>query len=285
MRALVRAGIASVTIQSLLRGPEPSAVRVPSGNISYLEETVSSSTVTDHAQAFVESVLRLAPRFAAFDCDGTLWSGDAGESFFSWEIEEKIVPDEIARAMRARYTEYRAGKVPEDIMCGEMVTMHRGMIESDVQRAATRFFDLNVAERIFPEIRDLVQQLQAQGCDVWAVSSTNEWVIRAAMRHFGIERDHVLAAAVEIDEMRITDRLIRIPSGDGKPRAIRSGAKKDPDAAFGNSRWDADMLAIARYPFAINPNPDLEAMARERGWSVYFPGDLGEDATNSRRTL
>jgi phosphoserine phosphatase len=166
-----------------------------------------------------------------------------------------------------------------------MVTMHRGMIESDVQRAATRFFDLNVAERIFPEMRDLVQQLQAQGCDVWAVSSTNEWVIRAAVRHFGIERDHVLAAAVEIDEMRITHRLIRIPSGDGKPRAIRSVAKKDPDAAFGNSRWDADMLAIARYPFAINPNPDLEAMARERGWRIYFPGDLGDDATNSRRTL
>lgn len=247
----------------------------PYGNISYLEETVSSSTVTDHAQAFVESVLRLAPRLAAFDCDGTLWSGDAGESFFSWEIEEKIVPDEIAGVMRARYTEYRAGKVPEDIMCGEMVTMHRGMIESDVQRAATRFFDLTFAERIFPEMRNLVQQLQAQGCDVWAVSSTNEWVIRAAMRHFGIERDHVLAAAVEIDKMRITDRLIRIPSGDGKPKAIRSVSKKDPDAAFGNSRWDADLLAIARHPFAINPNPDLEAMARERGWSVYFPGDPG----------
>lgn len=236
---------------------------------------MSSSTATDRSQAFVDFVLRLEPRFAAFDCDGTLWSGDAGESFFAWELEEKLVPDEVAQSMQARYADYRAGNVAEDVMCGEMVTMHRGMIESDVQRAATRFFDLNFAEQVFPEMRGLVRQLLAQGCDVWAVSSTNEWVIRAAMRHFGIARDHLLAAAVMIDNMRITDRLIRIPSGDGKPKAIREVVKKDPDAAFGNSRWDAEMLAMARHPFAVNPNPDLESMAREQGWSVYFPGGPG----------
>ena len=33
------------------------------------------------------------------------------------------------------------------------------------------------------------------------------------------------------------------------------------------------MLAIARHSFAVNPNPDLEAMARERNWTVYFPED------------
>jgi HAD superfamily phosphoserine phosphatase-like hydrolase len=238
---------------------------------------LSTSTATDRTQAFVESILRLEPRVAAFDCDGTLWSGDAGESFFAWELEEKVVADDIADAMRARYAEYRAGRVPEDVMCGEMVTMHRNMIEADVQRAATRFFDLKIAEQIFPEMRSLVRQLAAQGCDVWAVSSTNEWVIRAAMRHFGIARDHVLAASVAIDHMRVTDRLLRIPSGDGKPKAIREVVRKDLDAAFGNSRWDADMLAIARHPFAIKPNPDLEAMARERGWGLYFPGTTGRE--------
>jgi phosphoserine phosphatase len=232
---------------------------------------VSTSIPTERSQAFVESILRLQPRVAAFDCDGTLWSGDAGEGFFAWEIEEKLVADDIAQAMRARYADYRAGKVAEELMCGEMVTMHRGLIEPDVQRAATRFFDLHFVERIFPEMRRLVAQLLAQGCDVWAVSSTNEWVIRAAVRHFGIARDHVLAASVAIGNMRITDRLIRVPSGDGKPKAIREAVKRDLDTAFGNSRWDADMLAMARHPFVINPNPDLEAMARERGWPLYFP--------------
>jgi phosphoserine phosphatase len=235
---------------------------------------VPSLTASDRAQAFIDSVLQLKPRIAAFDCDGTLWSGDAGESFFSWEIDEKLVPAEIGVQMRARYAEYKRGKVPEDVMCGEMVTMHRGMIEADVQRMATRFFDLCFVERIFPEMRTLVRELIAQGCDVWAVSSTNEWVIRAGMRHFGIPRDHVLAAAVSIDNLRITDKLIRIPSGDGKPAAIRAVVKADPDAAFGNSRWDADMLSIARHPFAVNPNPDLEQAARQKDWAIYFPQQI-----------
>jgi phosphoserine phosphatase len=47
--------------------------------------------------------------------------------------------------------------------------------------------------------------------------------------------------------------------------------KKEIDAAFGNSRWDADMLAMAKHGFAVNPNPDLAAEARGRGWTIYFP--------------
>ena len=48
------------------------------------------------------------------------------------------------------------------------------------------------------------------------------------------------------------------------------------DAAFGNSRWDTDMLSIAKHAFAVNANPDLEAAARERGWTVYFPDGTRE---------
>src|SRR5262252_5193896 len=87
------------------------------------------------AQQFIDSVLQLAPKVAAFDCDGTLWSGDAGETFFGWEIKAGLVTTEVARAMRARYAEYKAGKVSEEGMCGEMVTMHNGLSEAVVMEA------------------------------------------------------------------------------------------------------------------------------------------------------
>ena len=219
----------------------------------------------------IESVLRLSPRLAVFDCDGTLWSGDAGERFFDWELKRGVISDEHARWARARYADYLAGKVSEDDMCGEMVQLHKGLREDDVLRLSREFFEENFVVRIFPEMRQLISELQKSGCDVWAVSSTNEWTIREAMKHFGIPPEKILAASVEVEDGIITDRLIRVPSGIGKPQAILEVIGRPPDAAFGNSRWDAEMLRIARYAVAVNPNPDLEQLAREREWTIYRP--------------
>jgi HAD superfamily phosphoserine phosphatase-like hydrolase len=220
---------------------------------------------------FLESVLQLKPKVAAFDCDGTLWSGDAGEGFFDWEIKQGVVSAEVGDGMRARYLEYKAGRVSEEEMCGEMVTMHQGMTEAAMMKAASDFMEHAFLGQIFPEMQELVARLRENGCDVWAVSSSNEWVIRAGLKPLGIAEDHILAAKVQLEYGVITNRLAYIPSGPGKPKVLREVVKKNIDAAFGNSRWDAEMLAMAKHAFAVNPNPDLESAARERSWTIYFP--------------
>src|SRR5271167_3207741 len=96
---------------------------------------------------FLDSVLSLKPPIAAFDCDGTLWAGDAGERFFDWELRERdVFPDSVSRGVlsrfwRERYAAYKRGEVDETTMCGEMVTMHRGVSEVKLMETATRFFD------------------------------------------------------------------------------------------------------------------------------------------------
>jgi len=245
--------------------------------------------LTSRQTEFIESVLRLSPRVAAFDCDGTLWSGDAGEGFFSWELDQGLVSQEIARWARSRYADYKAGHVAEEVMCGEMVTMHRGLREEIVQQACDTYFAQGIAANIFPEMQQLVERLCASGCDVWAVSSSNQWIIRSAMRYFGIPQNRTLAAEVAIEngtldgpitdgtitDGTITDRLIQVPSGPGKVEAIRSVLKSSPDhrpdCAFGNAIWDREMLAMSNHPFAINPNPDLKEIALANGWLVYQP--------------
>ena len=220
---------------------------------------------------FVESVLRLEPTLACFDCDGTLWSGDAGESFFWWELENGLVSEDIANWARARHADYRAGIVSEEAMCGEMVTLHKGLKEAPIQEATDRFFENTLVSGIFPEMQALVDRLQKNGCEVWAVSSSNQWIIRSAMPHFGIPRERILATETKVVDGIITDQLVRIPSGPGKPEAIREVVKRIPDATFGNSVWDQEMLAMAAHPFAVNPRPELETIAREMGWRIYFP--------------
>jgi HAD superfamily phosphoserine phosphatase-like hydrolase len=233
------------------------------------------TSLTPTQSIFIESVLTLNPRIATFDCDGTLWSGDAGEGFFSWELQQGLVSKEIATWMVNRYADYKAGHVAEDAMCGEMVTMHRGLKEEVVQQACDKYFAQAIAPNIFPEMQELVHRLRASGCDVWAVSSSNQWVIRSGMRYFGIPEDRILSAEIAVENGTITDRLIRVPSGIGKPEAIRSVLKSSPDqrpdCAFGNAIWDREMLALSKYPFAINPNPNLKEIAIANGWTVYQP--------------
>ncbi len=235
----------------------------------------TAQTLPLTTENFLQSVLALRPRIAAFDCDGTLWSGDAGETFFAWEINKGVVSSEVGRAMRARYAEYKAGKVTEEDMCGEMVSMHEGLTEAAMMTAAREFMSSAFPGRVFPEMMDLVRRLQQQGCEIWAVSSSNEWIIRAGLEQFGIDADRILAAKAGMNGEIVAGRLVRVPSGPGKPKALREVVNKEIDAAFGNSRWDTEMLIMAQHAFAVNPNPDLEAVARQRGWTIYFPDGTG----------
>jgi HAD superfamily hydrolase (TIGR01490 family) len=228
---------------------------------------------------FLETVLSLKPRVAAFDCDGTLWSEDAGEGFFHWELdlapEKRLLPEPIVQWARKRHADYKAGRVDEDTMCGEMVTMHRGLREEVVQQAADAYFAQAIAPTIFPEMRELVERLRQSGCDIWAVSSSCQWVIRSGMRYFGIPQNRILAVEAAVENGIITGRLIRVPSGPGKPQALRSALKSSPDhkpdCAFGNAIWDREMLAMSNHPFVINPNPDLKEIAIANRWKIYQP--------------
>jgi phosphoserine phosphatase len=89
--------------------------------------------------------------------------------------------------------------------------------------------------------------------------------------YFNIPPDRILAAETAVENGTIIDRLIRVPSGPGKAEAIREMVSGTPDCAFGNSIWDREMLAMAKHPFAINPNPNLKEIAITNGWKVYQP--------------
>ena len=232
---------------------------------------MAESQTAPVAEKFIASVLGLHPKLAVFDCDGTLWSGDGGQDFLYWEARERLISKSVADWALPRYAEYKLGQVDEETMCGEMVKLHAGIPVAEIEEAAERFFRTEIEKRIFPEMQKLVHALAAQGCEIWAVSSTNNWVIEAGVRRFGIAKERVLAASVVCDKGIASDRLIRVPTDDGKAAVIREVITRTPDAVFGNSIHDVAMLEIARNPFAINPNPDLQELAKARTWPTYLP--------------
>jgi phosphoserine phosphatase len=220
---------------------------------------------------FHSAVHALSPSVAVFDCDGTLWSGDAGTGFMAWTIETGLVSREATDWIDARYRSYLRGEVSEVAICGEMVQMYQRLREDEMRRAAKVFFESRIASNIFPEMLALGDELRGNGVEIWAVSSTNNWVIEEGVRRFGIPAERVLAACVQVKDGMVTDVIRDVPTDAGKVTALNRVGVTAPDAVFGNSVHDAAMLAIARRAFPVNPTAALVERSAQEGWPIYYP--------------
>ena len=255
------------------------AARIP------MEPHLSSSPTLLSTPDFHARVHSLNPQIAVFDCDGTLWSGDAGSAFMHWTIDTKLISPEQISWILERYEGYKNKTVSEYDICGDMTTVYAGLPVETLRSAAAQFFAEYIEPNIFPELAVLITELQHNGCDIWAVSSTNNWVIEEGVRRFSIPASHVLAANVEIDANGIiTDKLIHVPTDEDKVEALRrvgiTAGDHAPDAVFGNSVHDAAMLSIARTQnkiqgaFPVNPSTDLLTRAAAEAWPVYYPASV-----------
>jgi phosphoserine phosphatase len=216
-------------------------------------------------------VTELHPKVAVFDCDGTIWGGDAGYGFMIWSIEQGLVSRAASDWIDTRHRAYMAGKVSELEICGEMVQIYAGLREQELRSAAAEFVRLHVQHRVFAEIAHLLAGLAARGTTLWAVSSTNKWVIVEGVRQFGIPEERVLAAEARIESGLVASDLLDVPTDEGKANSLRRVGLEQPDAVFGNSIHDLAMLEIARKAFPVNPSPALLEACAQRGWGYFRP--------------
>jgi phosphoserine phosphatase len=191
-----------------------------------------------------------------------------------WTIERGILSPEAIARLDSRYKGYLAGQVSEVEICGDMVQIYAGLSESEMRAAAAEFFATQIEPNIFPELLTLVREFQSRGTEIWAVSSTCDWVIEEGVRRFNIPANRVLAASVTVTDGVVTDTLRDVPTDGGKVAALARVGLTAPDAVFGNSVHDAHMLAIARRAFPVNPSPALLERSAQENWPVYYPASV-----------
>ncbi len=223
------------------------------------------------AREFEQHVLEINPKVAVFDCDGTLWSGDSGYGFMVWSLEQGLVSRSTADWIDTRHRAYRTGQISEVQICGEMVQVYAGLREEELRAAAARYVEEFVRGSVFAELTELVESLRTRGVELWAVSSTNKWVVAEGVRPFGILEEHVLAAEVKVEKGMITSELVDVPTGPAKAVALKRVGLVRPDAVFGNSVHDLAMLEIAAHAFPVNPSPALLEAAARKGWGFFRP--------------
>jgi len=188
-----------------------------------------------------------------------------------WSIEEGLVSRSTSDWIDTRYRGYLAGSVSELAICGAMVEMYTGLREQELREAAARYVRKFVQPRHFAEMVSLLATLRNSGVELWAVSSTNKWVVAEGVRDFGIPEDRILAAEVRVADGLITSELLDVPTDEGKAATLARVGLPHPDAVFGNSIHDLAMLKIARNAYPVNPSPALIEAAAKNGWSYFRP--------------
>ena len=127
--------------------------------------------------------------------------------------------------------------------------------------------------------------MRKSNVELWAVSSTNKWVVSEGVRGFGIPEERVLAAEVKVVDGLITSELVDVPTGPAKAAALRRVGLPHPDAVFGNSLHDLAMLEIAAHPFPVNPSPALLEECAKRGLGLLPPPRSRRFACPHRRRI
>ena len=125
---------------------------------------------------------------------------------------------------------------------------------------------------MFAEIESLLGLLRSNGVELWAVSSTNKWVVSEGVRALGIPEDRVLAAEVSVNQGIIGSDLVDVPTDEGKATALKRVGLARPDAVFGNSIHDLAMLEIARECFPGEPLPSSAGGRGEKWMGLLPPG-------------
>lgn len=209
---------------------------------------------------------------AVFDFDGTLIEGYSAAALYSHRLRNfEIGPGELVRTAQRMLgptmSEEQFVELVEDGIRG-----WAGRAEEDVLELGERLFAQQVAGALFHQAWRLVRAHQLRGHTVVIATSATQMQVAPLAHELGVE--HVLCTRLAVEGGLLTGKVEgRALWGPGKIAAVREFlADRDVDLAasyaYANGDEDVPLLAAVGHPHPVNPQPELAAAARERGWPV-----------------
>ncbi|PLW66804.1 HAD-IB family hydrolase [Pseudohalioglobus lutimaris] len=221
---------------------------------------------------------------AIFDFDGTIISGYSATVFIREQLRRGDVSPRDFLEIVGAMTNFGMGNLGFSGMMAVNAQFMRGIEESTYYEVGEELYTKQIARRIYPESRALVDAHMAKGHTVAIISSATPYQVEPAAADLGIE--HVLCTRLEVDEGQFTGAVISPTCfGQGKVDAaedLAAQVKGNLDDAFFYSDSTDDLLLLERVgqPRALNPSDKLERVANKRSWPVAHFGSRGRPSVS-----
>ncbi|MBW7473041.1 HAD family hydrolase [Marinobacter sp. M216] len=210
---------------------------------------------------------------AIFDLDNTLLAGDSDHAWGEFLVEEGIVDaEEYQKANDRFYQEYLNGEL--DILHYLGFALQPLANHNMDQLVAWRetFMDKKVRPMMQRKAGELLDHHRNQGHTLMIITATNRFVTELIAEELGIE--HLIATEPELVNGRYTGEVAGVPSfQEGKVARLNDWLEahgRDLGGAwfYSDSHNDVPLLKAVENPVAVDPDPTLEALAREHGWQI-----------------
>ncbi len=143
---------------------------------------------------------------------------------------------------------------------------------AEIVEVSEEIYDELMAERIWAGTRVLAQRHLDAGQRVWLVTATPVELARILAHRLGLTG--ALGTVSEIVDGHYTGRLVgEMMHGEAKAEAVRALAEREGldlsrCTAYSDSSNDLPMLTLTGTAVAVNPDTELRAVARSRGWEI-----------------
>jgi HAD superfamily hydrolase (TIGR01490 family) len=224
----------------------------------------------------VPSVIVDRTAAAFFDVDNTMMMGASLFWFARGLASRKYLTSRDLTRFAWQQAKFR---VAGNESAGDMLTIRESALAfvagrevAEITQAGEEIYDELMADRIWSGTRNLAQQHLDAGQRVWLVTATPVELASIIAHRLGLTG--ALGTVSEVVDGRYTGRLVgELMHGEAKAEAVRALAEReDLDlsrcTAYSDSANDLPMLSLTGTAIAVNPDTELRAVARSRGWTI-----------------
>lgn len=210
---------------------------------------------------------------ALFDLDNTLIAGDSDHAWGAFLVRiGKVDGFEYQRRNDQFYRDYQAGRLDIRAYLHFALAPLASIESGELARLHDQFMAETISPLWLPKAEMLLARHRNAGDRLVVITSTNRFIVEPICARLGIA--DLIATELERVGGRYTGNIVGEPSyGEGKVTRLREWlAGGDQSLAgsyfYSDSINDLPLLKQVENPVAVDPDPQLHAIASGEGWPI-----------------
>lgn len=213
------------------------------------------------------------PALVIFDLDNTILNGDSDYAMVNYLVQTNILDESAAIKNQQFIEDYNRGELDFDAYTSFALSAYIGLTLEEINQLILPF----VAKVIEPLINifalKMIHDHGDQGDTILLASATNELIVQPIAQRLDIP--NVIGTQVEFINNQCSGAYIP-PSalGAGKLQLVTQWMGRNDYSKFENVTFYSDsindlpLLEAVGHPKVVNPDPVLEKIAADRGWTI-----------------